>query len=75
MQTFSFQCSEKLAKKLRDESRIRKVPKSELLREALELYLFQKEVISPASIYTRSKDLCGSLHEPEDLSENSKNLR
>lgn len=71
METFSFKCSEKLAKKLRDESRLRRIPKSELFREALEFYLLQKGVTAPTSIYSISKDLCGSLQGPEDLSTNS----
>lgn len=70
METISFKCPEKLAKKLRGESRQRKIPQSDLLRQALELYFFQQGIAPEVSIYSLSKDLCGSLHGPEDLSEN-----
>ena len=70
METISFKCPEKLANKLRGESKLRKIPKSDLLRQALEFYLFQKGVAPQVSIYSLSKDLCGSLHGPDDLSEN-----
>lgn len=70
METITFKCPEKLADKLRGESRGRKISKSNLLREALEFYLEQKGVTSQASLYSLSKDLCGAVNGPEDLSEN-----
>jgi len=70
MKTISFKCPEKLARRLRGESRLRRIPKSDLLRQALEFYLFQKGITPKESIYSLSKDLCGSLHGPEDLSDN-----
>jgi Ribbon-helix-helix protein, copG family len=70
MKTITFKCPEKLAKMLRGESELRKIPKSDLLRQALEFYLLQKGAASVVSIYSLSKDLCGSLHGQEDLSEN-----
>ncbi len=74
MQTITFKCPEKLANKLRGESKGRKIPKSDLLRQALEFYLNQKGVTSQVSLYSLSKDLCGSISGPEDLSENSAHL-
>ncbi len=70
METISFKCPEKLAKKLNGESKLRKIPKSDLLRQALEFYLFQRGITPQVSIYSLSKDLCGSLRGPEDLSQN-----
>jgi len=74
METMSFKCPEKLASKLKGESKLRKIPKSDLIRQALEFYLFQKGTTTQVSIYSLSKDLCGSLQGPEDLSENPKYL-
>jgi Ribbon-helix-helix protein, copG family len=71
METITFKCPEKLAKRLRGESKLRKIPKSDLLRQAIEFYLLQKGISSLDSIYSLSKDLCGSLNGLEDLSENS----
>jgi hypothetical protein len=70
METMTFKCSEKLAKWLQGESKLRKIPKSDLIRQALEFFLLQKGSMRQASLYSMSKDLCGSLQGPEDLSEN-----
>lgn len=75
MQTITFKCSEKLAKQLIGESRERKIPKSDLLRRALEFYLSQKGIAAQhISLYSLSKDLCGAIDGPEDLSENPAHL-
>jgi len=74
METITFKCPEKLAKKLRGESSGRKISKSDLLRQALEFYLEQKGLTSHTSLYSLSKDLCGAVSGPEDLSENSSYL-
>ncbi len=74
MKTITFKCPEKLAQKLIGESKLRKIPKSDLLRQAVEFYLVQKGSTPLVSIYSLSKDLCGSLHGPEDLSENPAHL-
>ncbi len=72
MQTITFKCPEKLANQLRGESLGPKIRKSELLRRALEFYLSQKGLSTQqASFYSLSKDLCGAIDGPEDLSENS----
>lgn len=70
METMTFKCQDKLANRLRRESKRRKIPKSDLIRQALEFFLLQKGTISQASLYSLSKDLCGSLQGPDDLSEN-----
>jgi hypothetical protein len=70
MESISFKCPEKLANRLREESKLRKIPKSDLLRQALDYYLFQKGMTPQVSIYSLSKDLCGSIHGQVDLSEN-----
>ena len=74
METITFKCPENLARKLRGESKLRKIPKSDLLRQALEFYLVQKGSTPIVSIYSLSKDLCGSLLGPDDLSENPAHL-
>lgn len=74
MKTITFKCPEKLAKMLSGESKLRKIGKSDLLRQALEFYMLQKGTTPVVSIYSLSKDLCGSLHGPEDLSENPAHL-
>lgn len=71
METITFKCPEKLANRLRAESKQRKIPKSDLLRQALEFYLSQKGLIQQVSLYSLSQDLCGAIDGPEDLSENS----
>ncbi len=70
MKTLSFKCPEKLANNLDGESKRRKMRKSDLIRQALEFYLSQKRSTSHNSLYTLSKDLCGAINGPEDLSEN-----
>ncbi len=70
METITFKCPEKLAHRLKKESKRRKLPKSDLLRRALEFYLDQKGSATQVSFYSLSKDLCGALHGPKDLSEN-----
>ncbi len=75
MQTITFRCPEKLANQLRGESKRRNIPKSDLLRQALEYYLSQKGLTTQhTSLYSLSKDLCGAINGPEDLSENSAHL-
>ena len=72
MQTITFKCPEKLANQLKGESLGRNIPKSDLLRRALEFYLNQKGLSAQkTSLYSLSKDLCGSINGPENLSENS----
>lgn len=72
MLTISFKCPEKLANQLKGESLGRKIPKSDLLRRALEFYLSQKGLSTgQTSLYSLSKDLCGAIDGPADLSENS----
>ena len=72
MQTITFKCPEKLANQLKSESLSRKIPKSDLLRCALEFYLSQKGLsTSQTNLYSLSKDLCGAIDGPADLSENS----
>jgi Ribbon-helix-helix protein, copG family. len=70
METMTFKCPEKLAKWLQGESKHRKIAKSDLIRQAIEFFLLQKGSTTHASLYSLSKDLCGSLQGPEDLSEN-----
>ena len=74
METITFKCPEKLANRLRGESKQRKIPKSDLLRQALEFYLSQKGLTQHMSLYSLSKDLCGVIQGPEDLSENPAHL-
>lgn len=74
MEVITFKCPEKLADKLRRESRGRKISKSNLIRQALEFYLDRKGLTSHTSLYSLSKDLCGAINGPEDLSENSSYL-
>ena len=72
MQTITFKCPEKLANQLKDVSLGRKIPKSDILRCALEFYLSQKGLTAQqTSLYALSKDLCGAVEGPEDLSENT----
>lgn len=72
MQTMTFKCPEKLANQLKDESLGRKIPKSNLIRHALEFYLSQKGLsTSKTNLYSLSKDLCGAIDGSEDLSGNS----
>ena len=74
MKTITFKCPEKLANDLKGESKRRKIPKSDLLRQALEFYLSQKGLTTHVSLYSLSKDLCGAISGPEDLSENPTHL-
>lgn len=74
METITFKCPEKLADKLRGALKGRKISKSGLIRQALEFYLEQKVLTSHTSLYSLSKDLCGAVSGPEDLSENSSYL-
>lgn len=74
METITFKCPEKLARWLQGESKLRKLPKSDLLRQALEFFLSQKGSTPQMNIYSLSKDLCGSIEGPEDLSENPSHL-
>jgi hypothetical protein len=69
MQTITFKCPEKLANQLKSESLGRKIPQSDLLRSAIEFYLSQKGLsTNQTSFYSLSKDLCGAIDGPEDLS-------
>ena len=70
METMTFKCPEELAQMLRGESKRRKISKSDLLRQALEFFLIHTGTKPLVSVYSLSKDLCGSLHGSEDLSEN-----
>ena len=75
MQTITFKCPEKLAIQLEGESLGRKIPKSDLIRRALEFYLCQKGLSTgQTNLYSLSKDLCGAIDGPVDLSENSEYL-
>ena len=74
MKIITFKCPESMASKLKAEVKQRKIPKSDLLRQALEFYLNQKGLTPQASLYSLSKDLCGAIHGPEDLSENASHL-
>lgn len=74
METITFKCPKGLAHRLKGESRKRKLPKSDLLRQALEFYLNQKGSTTQVSLFSLSKDLCGSIEGPEDLSENPSHL-
>lgn len=71
MVVVTFKCSEKLVDKLKGESKGRKISKSNLIRQALEFYLERNGLTSSMSLYSLSKDLCGAVDGPEDLSDNS----
>lgn len=71
MQTITFKCPEKLAKQLLGESQHENIHKSDLIRRALAFYLEQKGVtVEHPTLYSLSKDLCGAIDGPEDLSQN-----
>lgn len=74
METITFKCPEKLVNKLKSESKRRKIPKSDLIRKALEFYLSQTGLVAQVSVYSMSKDLCGAVNGSEDLSANSSHL-
>ncbi len=74
MATITFKCTEKLAKQLQEESHARHIAKSDLLRQAVELYFAQRGSNQQPSLYSLSKDLCGAIDGPEDLSANSAHL-
>lgn len=70
MRTITFKCPEKLANRLKGVSNDRNIPKSDLIRQALELYLQNGLTSQPSSLYSLSKDLCGAIDGPSDLSIN-----
>lgn len=74
MHIVTFKCPDDLLKWLENESKERKISKSDLLRRALEFFFSQKGLTSSVSLYSLSKDLCGSLKGPKDLSTNPEHL-
>ena len=75
MQSLSFKCNKQLAKQLNKECVKRKIAKSDLVRRALTYYLTHKGLATQKStLYDLSKDLCGTLNGPSDLSENPKSF-
>lgn len=74
MHTVTFKCPDDLLKWLEKESKVRKTSKSDLLRHALEFFFTQKGSSPAVNLYSLSKDLCGSLKTPEDLSTNPEHL-
>ncbi|MGE3804600.1 MAG: CopG family transcriptional regulator [Gemmataceae bacterium] len=75
MKTISCKLPDELASALAALARKRGVPKSELLREALEQYVGNGSKLKGVSCYDKAPDLAGSLDGgPSDLSYNKKHL-
>ena len=71
MRTISLKLSDALINQLESEAKARRVTKSKLIREGLEIVLRSRS--RGASCYDLSRDLAGSLKGlPEDLADNPK---
>lgn len=68
--TVSFKCPELLDRQLETESGQLHISKSDLIRKAIENFMEQKGVSTKRSLYSLSKDLCGAIDGPVDLSTN-----
>lgn len=74
MKTMSLKLSDSLEQSVASEARKRGVSKSQLVRDALELYLQNGGAVEGPSCYDLSRDLAGSVEGPPDLSTNPKYL-
>lgn len=75
MKTISLKLPEDLLARLEEEARLRRVTKSELVREGIESALAGSRVAEEASCYDLGRDLAGSLKGlPADLATNPDHL-
>ena len=73
MKTISLKLPDDLLTQLDNEARARRVTKSRVVRESLELALHTNAKSKKASCYDLARDLAGKLKGlPEDLAENPK---
>ena len=71
MRTISMKLPEDLLAELEGEAKTRRVTKSQLVRESLEMALRKKPPAGGASCYELARDLAGTVKGlPEDLAEN-----
>ena len=71
MTTITCKIPDHLDAKLEAAARQRRVPKSEIVREALEQRLVARRGRGKTSAFDLVKSLCGSLNGPTDLSANA----
>ena len=70
MKTLSLKLPDELDAKLTSAAQRHFTTKSELIRQALQVYLNDTQKIKPASVLELAGDLVGSLEGPADLSHN-----
>ncbi len=74
MKTLSIKVSEALAERIDQAAVTAERSKSEIIREAIELFLIRGERPSAASFASQAADLAGCLSGPEDLSYDQRHL-
>ena len=75
MKTISLKLPEDLLARLEEEARVRRITKSELVREGIEKALERNRVAEDPSCYDLGRDLTGSLKGlPADLATNPDHL-
>ncbi len=75
MKTISLKLPDTLLARLEEEARVRRITKSELVREGIERVLDGNRVAEEASCYNLGRDLAGSLKGlPADLATNPDHL-
>ena len=75
MKTLSMRLPDALATKLNTLAKKRGEPKSEVAREAIEVFVNGSDVRSELSCHDLGKDLAGCVEGPVDLATNKKHLR
>jgi hypothetical protein len=76
MQTISLKLPEDLLARLEAEAKARRVTKSSVVRESLEMALRKQSPAGTASCYDLARDLAGSIKGlPKDLADNPKYMK
>lgn len=76
MKTMSIKLPDELDNRLRSFLRDRSLSRSDVVREAIDLYLNQQQnEASRGSVADLMQDLLGSVHGPEDLSTNKEYMK
>lgn len=74
MKTISLRIPNSLDRRISRQAKKLHVSKSQLVRDALEWYLEYTRKLGGPSCYDLTRDLCGSVEGPPDLSTNRKYL-
>ncbi len=74
MTTITCKIPERLKAELEAAARRRRVPKSTIIREALEQRLKRSRKVAALTAFDLAKSVCGTLHGPSDLATNPKCL-